>query len=156
MFCFFLFLFFVVVFLFLQICKLATDDDSQWITAHTIYYVGSKLFWAAAGPDSTNAHTYINRCVCVSGWRKILRLHVPTTNSETDLCSAASIKGYPNKHLLTKMRKTGRAIGPMPRMIITGRILVLGELGVVFTESICFHVTSTFNQTGPIFFSVSF
>ena len=70
----------------------------------------------------------------------------------SDLCSAASIKGYPNKHLLTKMCKTGRAFGPMPRMIITGRILVLGELGVVFTESICFHVTSTFNQTDPIFF----
>ena len=54
------------------------------------------------------------------------------------------------------MRKTGRVFGPMPRMIITGRILVLGELGVVFTESshICFHVTSTFNQTGLIFFRV--
>ena len=85
-----------------------------------------------------------------------MRLHVPTTNSVTDLCSAASIKGYPNKHLLTKMRKTGRAFGPMPRMIITGRILVLGKLGVVFTESshISFHVTSNFNQTGPFFFRV--
>ena len=123
------------------------------ITAHTIYYVRSKLFWAAAGSDNTNAHTYINMCICVSGRRKILRLHVPTTNYETDLCSAASIKGYPNKHLLTKMRKTGRAFGPMPRMIITGRILVLGELRVMFTESshIYFNVTSTFNQTGPFF-----
>ena len=33
------------------------------------------------------------------------------------------------------MRKTGRTFGPKPRMIITGRILVLGELGGVLTES---------------------
>ena len=118
---FFVVVFFVVVVFWVFFFKYASYRPTTiLITAHIIYYVRSKLFWAAAGPDSTNAHAYINMCICVSGRRKILRLHVPTTNSETDLCSAASIKGYPNKHLLTKMRKTGRAFGPMPRMITTG------------------------------------
>ena len=54
------------------------------------------------------------------------------------------------------MRKAGPAFGPKPRMIIMRPILILGELGVVFTESshIRFNVTSTFNQTGPVVFRV--
>ena len=70
---FFFFCLFVLVFSF----KYASYRPTTILTtAHTIYNVHSKLFWAAAGSDSTNKHTYINMCICLSGRRKILRLHV--------------------------------------------------------------------------------